>query len=158
MGGSRGKRKREDGHIMASRAHLNQSEFSRRIEDISGKLRDLACDVSDALKIDGSNLHVTSNLSQSTRLTSSFLAESKVYGRDPEVKSILELMARSSSSITVLQVVAMGGIGKTTLAQLVYNHPEVRSHFQIKIWVCVSDNFDMRRVTMLLNGTRRPRE
>jgi hypothetical protein len=72
-----------------------------------------------------------------------------VYGRDAEVKSILELIARSRSNITVtvLPVVGMGGIGKTTLAQLVYNHPEVGSYFQNKIWVCVSDNFDVRRVT-----------
>jgi ABC-type glutathione transport system ATPase component len=149
MGGSRGKRKREDDHTIAACTHLNRSEFSRRIKDIRGKLRDLARDVSDALKIDGSNLPVTSNLIQSTRLTSSFLLERKVYGRDAEVKSILELIARSRSNITVtvLPVVGMGGIGKTTLAQLVYNHSKVESHFQNKIWVCVSDNFDVRRVT-----------
>jgi hypothetical protein len=147
MGGSRGKRKRDDDQTIAACTHLNQSEFSRRIKDISGKLGDLARDVSDTLKIDGSNLPVASNLSQSTRVTSSFLVERKVYGRDAEVKSILELIARSRSSITVLPVVGMGGIGKTTLAQLVYNDPNVESHFQNKIWVCVSDNFDVRRVT-----------
>lgn len=147
IGGSRGKRKRDDDQTIAACTRLNRSEFSRRIKDILGKLRDLARDVSDALKIDGSNLPVASNLSQSTRVTSSFLVERKVYGRDAEVKSILDLVARSRSSITVLPVVGMGGIGKTTLAQLVYNHSKVESHFQNKIWVCVSDNFDVRRVT-----------
>ena len=32
-------------------------------------------------------------------------------------------------------------MGKTSLAQLAYNHPEVMAHFDEKIWVCVSDPF-----------------
>ena len=40
----------------------------------------------------------------------------------------------------------MSGIGKTTLAQLTYNDPEVKLYFEKQMWVCVSEHFDQCRV------------
>ncbi|XP_066391095.1 disease resistance protein RGA2-like isoform X3 [Miscanthus floridulus] len=51
------------------------------------------------------------------------------------------------TSVSVLPMVGIGGIGKTTLAQQISKHPEVNSHFKKIGWVCVSDEFDVKRLT-----------
>ena len=41
----------------------------------------------------------------------------------------------------------MGGVGKTTLAQLVHNKELVTERFDVRAWVCVSQEFDVLRIT-----------
>ena len=78
--------------------------------------------------------------------STSFVDVSEIPGRG-EVKDELVsiLLGRGSEEDRnphIISLVGPGGIGKTALAQVAYNDPEVQAHFQIKIWVCVSDPFD----------------
>ncbi|KAJ9693032.1 hypothetical protein PVL29_011946 [Vitis rotundifolia] len=83
--------------------------------------------------------------------TTSFVDEPIVYGRETEKAAILDSLLhhheRSDDAVRVIAVIGMGGVGKTTLAQFAYNHYKVKSHFDVRVWVCVSDEFDVVGVT-----------
>ncbi|TYJ36606.1 hypothetical protein E1A91_A05G318200v1 [Gossypium mustelinum] len=80
----------------------------------------------------------------------SLVDESDVCGRDDEKEEIMKLLDPqnlSENQIDVIPIVGMGGLGKTTFAQLIYNHPRVDKWFDRKAWVCVSEEFDAFKVT-----------
>ncbi|CDP19322.1 unnamed protein product [Coffea canephora] len=84
-------------------------------------------------------------------ITTSFIDESEVYGRDSDKVALLDQVLSKSSSqgrkeVQVISVVGAGGSGKTTLAQLLFNDDKVKTDFKLKKWVCVSDPFDQKRV------------
>lgn len=83
------------------------------------------------------------------RQTHSLVAAEEVIEREDEKKEIIRFLLGSywgGGNVVVVPIVGLGGIGKTTLAKLVYNDEEIINHFELKFWVCVSNDFDVTRI------------
>ncbi|XP_043714898.1 putative disease resistance RPP13-like protein 1 [Telopea speciosissima] len=124
--------------------------FGSKLRDINERLKSVA---QEGVTL-GLNLS-TSNQRVQRPPTSSLVISSKVFGREQDMWKIVKwLLSNKTPSLgdhdnnfSVLPIVGMGGIGKTTLAQLVYNHETVKKHFGVKAWVCVSEDFDVVKLT-----------
>ncbi|RLN39639.1 hypothetical protein C2845_PM01G18240 [Panicum miliaceum] len=85
------------------------------------------------------------------RHTCSFVFEPSIIRREHDKQNVIEMLlsggTANTSYVSVLPIVGMGGVGKTTLAQLVYNDPQVHQAFEQHAWVCVSDHFDIENIT-----------
>ncbi|XP_062086228.1 putative disease resistance RPP13-like protein 1 [Humulus lupulus] len=78
-----------------------------------------------------------------------------VHGRDEDKDKIMEWLitneALGSYKIGVLPIVGTGGLGKTTLARLVYNDTKLKEHgFELKVWATVSAEFDVIKAMKII--------
>ena len=134
---------------------VSSHKIAHRIKEIRDTLDEIAEERSKFHLREGSLL--VNNNSESVefggfRETGSLVEESQVYGRQEEKEKIINYVLRMSDDAqhegdpAVIAIVGLGGLGKTTVAQLIYNDERVSDHFEVKIWVCVSMDFDIKRI------------
>ncbi|KAJ4723710.1 Disease resistance protein [Melia azedarach] len=131
------------------RAIKFDSMMRSKIKDITARFQEIVRQ-KDQLGLDKNSGGRSEKFKQ--RLpTTSLVNEAKVYGREKEKEEIVELLLRddlrSDDGFSVIPIVGIGGVGKTTLAQLVYNDDRMKCHYDVKAWICVSEDFDVGRVT-----------
>ncbi|KAB2594794.1 disease resistance protein RGA2-like [Pyrus ussuriensis x Pyrus communis] len=79
------------------------------------------------------------------RVTHSFVPKENIIGRDEDKKAIIQLLLDpiSTENVSTISIVGFGGLGKTALAQLIFNDEVIQNHFELKIWTCVSNVFEL---------------
>ncbi|PIA64239.1 hypothetical protein AQUCO_00100019v1 [Aquilegia coerulea] len=87
------------------------------------------------------------------RRTTSFVDVSSILGRDGDKEAIMKWLLNESNQQQpqvhvpdVASIVGAGGFGKTSLAQLVFHQEDVKTAFESRIWVCVSEPVDLQRI------------
>ncbi|QHO09917.1 Putative disease resistance RPP13-like protein [Arachis hypogaea] len=134
----------------------NSSSWSRLVDSYiedSGDMEKIVGTLESVVKRKNYlRLKESAKVDMSWRIPSTSLLEpSEICGRKEDKEAILKLLLDGDDAgdgdLSVIPIVGMGGIGKTNLAQWVYHDDKVKENFDFRGWVCVSEEFDVVKVT-----------
>ncbi|XP_028765361.1 putative disease resistance protein RGA3 [Neltuma alba] len=116
-------------------------KIASRIRKIRGKFNGVV-ETMSKLNLDRRDVE-TKHEKKNWRETSSFVLQEEMVGREGNKKDIIDLLLNDDNShqkVSLVAIVGIGGLGKTALAQLVYNDTDVERFFDKRMWVCVSED------------------
>ncbi|XP_074285413.1 putative disease resistance protein RGA1 isoform X1 [Silene latifolia] len=119
------------------RFKLLTHRLSSKIKRVNNKLNKIATKSDQfSFKVDFKPIKFTKEE------TSSCLSD-VIIGREEDVEKIVGVLLGSHNvhhpNVSLLSIMGMGGLGKTALAQLVYNDPRITEAFPLKRWTCIAD-------------------
>ncbi|KAK8464371.1 hypothetical protein PHAVU_011G193600 [Phaseolus vulgaris] len=148
-----------DYEFSKTQSQLQYQTSSNKVRILESKLKEVLEDLESLLNqkddlglknVGGVRSELGNKVLEKRNESSSLVAEEVIYGRDEDKQIILNWLTSDTNNhnqLSILSIVGMGGMGKTTLAQHVYNDPMIEAMFAIKAWVCVSDEFDVFMLT-----------
>ncbi|KAK3405650.1 hypothetical protein EUGRSUZ_K01879 [Eucalyptus grandis] len=124
-----------------------RDKLSHKVKEINERLSKISYDKSQFdLNLESTDDDMAHMKSQ--EVTYSYVHESDVIGRDADKKKIIEMLMQPTDdkNLSVIPIVGMGGLGKTDLAKLVYYDRSVQAKFELRLWVWVSKDFDLKKI------------
>ncbi|XP_071719672.1 putative disease resistance RPP13-like protein 1 [Rutidosis leptorrhynchoides] len=128
-----------------------------KLDEITSKLDSLVKEITILGLI--SNVEKSHTASRPRSEETSLVDVSGFVGREGDKEALLEKLLGNESfnlgregnevvqNYSVVSIVGLGGIGKTTVAQILYNEKEVKDHFELTSWICVSDEFNVEKIS-----------
>ncbi|XP_023885024.2 putative disease resistance protein RGA4 [Quercus suber] len=136
--------------------------MARKLKAMRERFNDISNDRDQfQLKLVGCPLE-TRVVSRGRDQTHSFVPDEEVIGREKDKHAIIDLLLDFDveDNVSFISIVGIGGLGKTTLAQYAFNDEKVQTNFELKVWVCVSDVFDIKKIVekIIESATKRKPE
>ena len=133
----------------APKLKFDRVEMSQRMKNIVEQLKPLCAKVATILELEifGSHHTKAHSVADDRPKTTPEIIEFKLYGRDNLKKNLVDDITHGkycANDLTVVSIVGLGGMGKTTFTQHIYQ--ELSNHFQVLVWTCVSQNFNANRL------------
>ncbi|KAG8378878.1 hypothetical protein BUALT_Bualt07G0030400 [Buddleja alternifolia] len=72
----------------------------------------------------------------------------RVVGFDDRLIQIMELLTTDQPNLQIIPIVGMGGIGKTTLAQFVFENKYVVEKFDKRVWFTLSQEYSVHEILL----------
>ncbi|KAL6590966.1 hypothetical protein ACP70R_050148 [Stipagrostis hirtigluma subsp. patula] len=100
-----------------------------------------------SLKFTHSTISIIDQQPYDQRETTSDVNDSDILGRDAEKRTLINLLSEchNKDGTVILPIYGLGGIGKTTLAGLLYNDTQLKK-YDCRVWVYVSQEFDLKKI------------
>ncbi|MCI31995.1 NBS-containing resistance-like protein, partial [Trifolium medium] len=80
------------------------------------------------------------------RLAALYIEETEVVGFEVPRKRLIDWMVKGREERTVVSVVGMGGLGKTTLAKKVFDDKDIIGNFDCRVWITVSQSYNVEEL------------
>nr|XP_027063021.1 putative late blight resistance protein homolog R1A-3 [Coffea arabica] len=121
--------------------------FDSIVEEIK-IIKSEALKISDSKRFDVKVKEVTKTLHYQPSQVFKPTINDLVVGIEDEAASIINRLRRGSNQVQIVPIVGMPGLGKTTLAKKVYNDSNVMSHFHVRAWCTVSQDYHNKHMLL----------